>query len=254
MALWIAEADPIELFANATEEDLQTVIRAVYRQVLGNQHVMESQRLTSAESQLRNGDITVRGFVGAVAQSDLYQSLFFESSSAYGFVELNFKHLLGRAPTDQSEVSEHVVRCQAQGYTAEINSYVDSEEYLLNFGENTVPFARGQHTQIGSKNVDFNRMFAVMRGFAASSDRKTAKLIGDIGGNLPTKIKSPASGSGAYNNTGKRFRVTAQKGKAGVRGAAQGVTTVTVDYSSLSQRIQGIQKSGGKILSIVEAD
>jgi phycoerythrin-associated linker protein len=252
MSLWIAEVEPVELRAHATEEDLQTVVRSVYRQVLGNRHIMESQRLTSAESMLRNGDITVRGFVRAVAQSDLYQSLFFESASAYGFIELNFKHLLGRAPADQAEVSEHVVRCQEQGYTVEIDSYLDSEEYLLNFGENQVPYARGQQTQIGSKNVDFNRTFALMRGFAASSDRTRAKLISDIAGNLSTKIKSPARGSGAYSNTGKRFRVTVRKGSA-TRGATQGVTTVTVDYSSLSQRIQSIQKSGGKILSIAEA-
>lgn len=31
MALWITEASPIELRPNATEDDLQTVIRAVYR-------------------------------------------------------------------------------------------------------------------------------------------------------------------------------------------------------------------------------
>ena len=80
MALWI-EAESVELRPNATEDDLQAVIRAVYRQVLGNAHVMDNQRLTSAESQLRNGDITVREFVRAVAQSDLYRSLFFETSS-----------------------------------------------------------------------------------------------------------------------------------------------------------------------------
>ena len=32
--------------------DLQTVIRAVYKQVLGNPHVMESERLVALESQL----------------------------------------------------------------------------------------------------------------------------------------------------------------------------------------------------------
>ncbi len=47
-------SDPVELRSNATEDDLQVVIRAVYRQVLGNTHLMESQRLTSAESLLRN--------------------------------------------------------------------------------------------------------------------------------------------------------------------------------------------------------
>ena len=53
-------SEPVELRSNSTEEDLQVVIRAAYRQVLGNVHLMESQRLTSAESLLRNGDITVR--------------------------------------------------------------------------------------------------------------------------------------------------------------------------------------------------
>ncbi|WP_390883137.1 phycobilisome rod-core linker polypeptide [Kovacikia minuta] len=82
MALWI-ETESVELRPNATDADLQTVIRAVYRQVLGNAHVLDSQRLTNAESQLRNGNITVREFVRAVAQSDRYRSRFFESSSPY---------------------------------------------------------------------------------------------------------------------------------------------------------------------------
>jgi phycoerythrin-associated linker protein len=70
--------------------------------------VMENQQLTSAESILRNRDINVRGFVRAIAQSDLYRSLFFETSSAYRFIELNFKHLLGRAPLDQAEITNYV--------------------------------------------------------------------------------------------------------------------------------------------------
>lgn len=150
MALWI-DTESVELRPNATEEDLQAIVRAVYRQVLGNAHVMESQRLTSAESQLRNGDITVRGFVRAVAQSDLYRSLFFETSSPYRFIELNFKHLLGRAPQDQTEISEHVQRYNSQGYEAEINSYVDSDEYFLNFGENVVPLLAAIRRKLASK-------------------------------------------------------------------------------------------------------
>jgi len=216
MALWI-EAETVELRPNATEDDLQIVIRAVYRQVLGNAHVMENQRLTSAESQLRNGDITVREFVRAIAQSELYRALFFETSSPYRFVELNFKHLLGRAPQDQAEISEHVQIYNSQGYEAEINSYVDSDEYILSFGENGVPSARGNCTQTGVKNVGFNRTFALNRGFAANDVGKSAKLISDLGSNLPTKIVAPASGSGATENTGKRFRISVAKASYGPR-------------------------------------
>jgi phycoerythrin-associated linker protein len=250
MALWI-EAESIELHSNASEDDLQSVIRAVYRQVLGNAHVMDSQRLTSAESQLRNGDITVREFVRAVAQSDLYRSLFFENSSPYRFVELNCKHLLGRAPLDQAEISEHVQIYNSLGYEAEINSYIDSDEYLAGFGEDSVPSARGNRTQVGVKNVGFNRTFALMRGFAASDAGRSAQLISDLGGNLPTKIVAPAGSSGSYSNTGKRFRVSVTKASYGPR-VTQSAATFEVGYNQLSQKIQNIQKTGGKILSIVE--
>jgi phycoerythrin-associated linker protein len=248
MALWI-EAEIVELRSNATEEDLQAVIRAVYRQVLGNTHVMESQRLSSAESLLRNSDITVRGFVRAVAQSELYQSLFFDNSSPYRFIELNFKHLLGRAPQDQAEISAHVQTYNSQGYEAEIDSYLDSDEYLTSFGENTVPSARGNRTQVGSKNVNFNRTFALMRGFAANDVGGSAKLIGDLGSDRATKIVSPASGSGAYSNTGKRFRITVAKASGRV---TRSTSTFEVNYTQMSQNIKNIQKSGGKILSIAE--
>jgi phycoerythrin-associated linker protein len=212
---------------------------------------MESQRLTSAESLLRNGDITLRGFVREIAQSDLYRALFFETSSAYRFIELNCKHLLGRAPLNQAEISDHVRLYNEQGYAAEINSYIDSDEYGSNFGENIVPQSQGNRTQVGIENVNFNRTFALDRGFAAyDAASKNAKLIGDIGGNRPTKIGFPASGA-AYANTSKRFRIAVNKAKFGAR-VTQSNASFEVSYSQLSKQIQNIQKTGGKILSITE--
>jgi phycoerythrin-associated linker protein len=252
MALWVTTVDATELWNNASEDDLQAVIRAAYRQVLGNAHVMDSQRLDSAESMLRNGDISVRGFVRAIAQSDLYRSLFFETSSPYRFIELNFKHLLGRAPLDQAEISEHVQRYNKAGYEVEINSYIDSDEYGMNFGENTVPKSQGNRTQVGIKNVNFNRTFALDRGFAAyDAASKNAKLIGDVASNRATKISFPASGAAAYANTSKRFRIAVNKAKFGAR-VTQSNATFEVSYSQMSKQIQNIQKTGGKILSITE--
>lgn len=250
MSLWIQE-EAVELRPNATEEDLQVVIRQAYRQVLGNHHVMENQRLTAAESMLRDGDITVRGFVRAIATSELYRGLFFNSSSPYRFIELNFKHLLGRAPQDQTEISAHVQLYNQQGYEVEINSYLDSQEYLSAFGENVVPYARGASTQVGLKNVAFNRLFALDRGSATSDDSRSARLIGDVGGNRGTKIKAPAAASGAYSNTGKRFRVVASRASYGPR-VTNSNYSVQVGYAQLSQRIQTMQRSGAKIVSISE--
>lgn len=250
MSLWINN-EAVELRPNASEEDLQVVIRAVYKQVLGNAHVLESQRLVSAESMLRNGEITVRGFVRAVATSDIYKARYFDSASPYGFIELNFKHLLGRAPQDQAEISAHVQTYNGSGYEAEIDSYLDSDEYLAAFGENVVPYASGA-SQTGVKNVAFNRIFALDRGYAANDSTKSAKLIGDVAGNLGTKIKSPVTGSGAYSNTGKRFRIVASKANFGSR-VTKSNYSVEVGYAQLSNRIQNMQRSGATIVSISEA-
>ncbi len=251
MSLWIQDPEAIELRPNATEDDLQVVIRAVYKQVLGNAHLLESDRLSSAESLLRNGDITVRGFVRLVAQSDLYKSQFFENSYQYRFIELNCKHLLGRAPKDQVEISRHVLIYNEEGYAADIDSYIDSDEYITNFGEDVVPYPRNASSQVGSKNVDFNRTFSLLRGYSTSDSGQGARLISDIASNLPTKIKPLAKGSGTYSNTGKRFRITlAKAGKTPVY--KQSKISFEVNYSQLSSRIQSIHKSGGKIISITE--
>jgi phycoerythrin-associated linker protein len=248
MVLWV-DREIVTLRNNPTENDLQIVIRAAYRQVLGNYHVMESQRVTAAESQLRNGDITVREFVRRIALSNLYQTLFFDDVSAYCFVELNSKHLLGRAPHDREEVSQHVQLYNREGYEAEINSYIDSDEYTDSFGENTVPYAKGAQSQLGQKNVGFNRSFSLMRGYASNSG-KNARLIGDIGSNLATRITVPAN-RGASSRGAKRFRITATKTKLGGRSLRSNVS-FEVSYDQLSARIQNIQKSGGQILSIAE--
>ncbi|NET33161.1 MAG: photosystem I reaction center subunit XII [Cyanothece sp. SIO1E1] len=237
-----------------TEDEIQVIIRSVYRQVLGNIHIMDDQRLGSAEAQLRNGDITVKEFVRAVAQSDLYRSLFFETASAYRFIELNFKHLLGRAPQDQTEISEHVCLYQEQGYAAEINSYIDSEEYNSSFDADTVPYPRSIRTQAGIKNEGFNRMFSLLRGSATSDRGKPAQLISSIAANLATPIKPPVKlNSFAYSNTVKRFEIAFASSQASAQLQGRSKQSCVVPYSLMSQTIRNIHRSGGRILNISEA-
>lgn len=247
------EGDPLKLQPFSTEDDLQTVIRAVYKQVLGNAHLMESERLANGESMLRNGDITVRGFVRMVAQSSLYQSRFFQGSSPYRFIELNCKHLLGRAPLDQAEISEHVSLYNEQGYEAEIDSYIDSDEYLQNFGENVVPYPRSIRSQLGIKNVGFNRMFSLLRGAPTSDSGKPAQLITSVASNLSPKVKAPAIGNGAgYGNTCKRYQIAVSACAGAARLNKYSKLNYQVSYEQLSEQVQSIHKSGGKILSITE--
>ena len=245
------ETEPLGLRTNYTEDDLQVVIRGVYKQVLGNEHVMESQRLTSAESLLRNGDITVKEFVRLVAQSSLYRDLFFHSSSQYRFIELNFKHLLGRAPQDQSEISAHVKIYNEGGYKAEINSYLDSDEYTRNFGADVVPYPRSIRSQVGIKNEGFNRMFSLLRGSATSDRSNSSNLISSIAANLATPIRPLTKGnSGSYDNISKRFVIEYTFYTGDVRLNCSSKRQRTTSYAQMNGIVRSIHRTGGKIVKI----
>ena len=191
------DTEPRKLSSGASLEEVEIVIRDVYRQVLGNAHVMESERLTVAESQLKNREITVREFVAQVARSELYRSRFFDNYPRYRAIEFNFKHLLGRAPESQEEIQWHSQLFEQGGYQVEINSYLDSEEYQEAFGEDLVPYYRGYQTQPGRKVVGFTHLFQLLRGAASSSlstlKETPSRLQRSLIANTPSSIVPLAS-------------------------------------------------------------
>jgi phycocyanin-associated rod linker protein len=263
-------SDRVELRSNWTENDVQAVICSAYRQVLGNDHLMASERLVSAESLLRQGQITVRDFVRIIAQSELYKEKFFYSNPQIRFIELNYKHLLGRAPYDESEVSFHVDLYTQQGYEAEINSYIDSLEYRESFGDRVVPYYRGFETQRGQKTVGFSRMFRLYRGYANSDRAQFGKnrprLTRELAQNLPMPIVPPSSAIHRSSKVGQTlvgakagdreqvFRVTVvQAAVAGVVPLRQSNREFLVPFDQLSQKLQQINRSGGRVTSITSA-
>ncbi|MEX0271327.1 phycobilisome rod-core linker polypeptide [Leptolyngbyaceae cyanobacterium UHCC 1019] len=241
----------LELWSTSDLEDVQTVIRAVYKHVLGNPHVMESERLVTAESQLCDRSISVREFVRAVAKSDFYRSRYFESCAPYRFVELNFLHLLGRAPQDQREVSEHIVRCVAEGYDAEIDSYIDSAEYQEAFGENVVPYSRGKNSESNPKQVGYNRIFVLDRGPAQiNSAVQSSQLVYTIASNSTNVIK-PSTATVIGSGTEKRFKIVVTGSKFDTRRRIS-TTEYIVPASKMTPQIQRINRTSGKIVSITE--
>lgn len=157
-----------ESWSNGSEQDIKRIIRAVYQQVLGQQYVMASERLNGAESLFRNGALNVRELVRTVAKSGLYRSRFFENCNPYRFIELNHKHLLGRAPQNKAEMLHHFTILQDQGYDAEIDSYIDSDEYQERFGLDTVPYLHGWDYSKGHEGRQFSWLMQLARGAAAS--------------------------------------------------------------------------------------
>lgn len=257
-----ANMSPFELRSNWTEGDVQAVIHAAYRQVFGNDHLMQSERLTSAESLLRQGNISVREFVRTLAQSDLYRKKFFQSTPQVRFIELNYKHLLGRAPYDESEIAFHVDLYTREGYEAEINSYIDSLEYQESFGDAIVPHYRGFATQRGQKTVGFSRMFQLYRGYA-NSDRaqgknKAAWLTEELARNHATPVTTPTFGrsltGGVAGDRGQLFRVRVSQANRGRTPQVRlGVQEYLVSYDQLSPTLQRVNQRGNRVVSITPA-
>jgi phycocyanin-associated rod linker protein len=255
------ETAPIELRQdrrNRTEEDLKTAIRAVYRQVFGNDYVMtnQSQELKSAESLLRQGELTIRDFVRAVAQSELYRNKFFYSTQQTRFIELNYKHLLGRAVYDQTEIAFHTNLYAKEGYEAEINSYIDSMEYDESFGDWVVPYYRGYNTQRNQKTIGYNRFFQLYQGYAnsdrAQSNSKQARLTYSVGRNAATPVGQAVMVGTTGGGREQLYRIrVVQRGTGGATLLnRRSNREFLVPYETLSQKLQQLNKMGCMVMSI----
>lgn len=170
-------------------EDKDIICYRVWKQVFGNAYVMESERAEAyiAESMYRAGQIPLREFVRGVAMSSTYRRRFFECCGTYRAVELNFKHLLGRGPNSKEEASEHVQRIINEGYEAEINSYIDSEEYEEAFGNDFVPYSRFKGTY--PTIVEFNNMCA-LNSYPGTTDKSLSLRARSLGIPNPNTVLS----------------------------------------------------------------
>ncbi|MDY7015873.1 MAG: phycobilisome rod-core linker polypeptide, partial [Cyanobacteriota bacterium] len=98
---------------------------------------------------------------------------FFDNCYRYRAIELNFKHLLGRAPDSFEEMRDHSAVLDRDGFEADIDTYLDSDEYQDAFGENIVPYYRGYQTRAGQSMLEFTNLFQLLRS-ASSSDKDLA--------------------------------------------------------------------------------
>jgi len=254
-----SNASPLELRSNFSADDAKVVINAVYRHVLGNDHILASERLVGLESLLTNGQISVRDFVRGVAKSELYKNKFLYSNFHSRVIELNFKHLLGRAPFSEAEVTEHLDRYQNEGYDADIDSYIDSDEYDASFGESVVPYYRGFNNKVGDRTVGFTRLFSLYRGYA-SSDRaqgrsRGAWLTTELAQNSASAIRTPGFGLGLAGNTsddrGQLYRVSVIQANNGrTTQIRRSATDYLVPYDQLSSTMQRLSKRGGRITQV----
>lgn len=180
-------------FSASDLETCEVAIQAAYRHVFGNCYVMENERLFELEAQLKDGRLCIREFVRGLAKSDFYASRFFASVAPQRGVELGFKHLLGRPPESQAEVSDCIALQASAGFSALVDHWIDSAEYSEVFGNDTVPYIRSWNSAAGISMASFPRIAALEQNFVNSDLAKGSSsiLLRNLALGVPLKIKRP---------------------------------------------------------------
>jgi phycobilisome core-membrane linker protein len=132
---WSAEMD---------EAQAADVITAIYRQVMiaYDGEIPTAWRLPQAEQALRNGNLTVRGFVAELLASEAYQQRFVDTYPQSKLVEIMARQILGRNLAQGEETQQYQAMADAQGRLAVAQAMLSSAEYQRYFGEQGVPYRR----------------------------------------------------------------------------------------------------------------
>ena len=218
--------------------------------------------------------MTLMGIASCLASTDKPSSNAFTSCARYRAIELNFRHLLGRPPYDLEEMRYHSTILDTQGFGAEIDSYLDSDEYQDTFGENFAPYIRGYKTEACTSMVQFTHTFQLVRGASSSSLKgdlagKTPKLNSLVIKKTPAAVVSPAAGGAAFrkppvasrtrhgvdaSSGGKVYRIEVTGYRANnlskISKFRRANQVYLVPFDQFSQKYQQIHKQGGVIASI----
>ncbi|WP_038001583.1 phycobilisome rod-core linker polypeptide [Synechococcus sp. RS9917] len=250
--------------------DKGAVLKAAYQQVFGGQYVMNSERLEGVESLFRNGYLSVRELVRSLAKSGLYREKFFNNCNPYHFIELNHKHLLGRAPQNKAEMLRHFEILQSEGVDAEIDAYIDSAEYQERFGEEMVPYLHGWNYSAGQEGRQFSWLMQLARGAAASVKGDTSgnqfRLGKALHQNRAVPVVSPAANGAGFQRTqvanesitqmmqgigqkAKMYRIEVT-GLNNYRLHKRSNTVRFVPFNKMLEAQQMIHRQGGRVASV----
>jgi phycobilisome rod-core linker protein len=125
----------------------EALIWAAYRQIFSEHVILESNRQIFLESQFTNQQISVRDLIRGLGKSETFYRLIVEPNSNYRIVDICLKRFLGRTPYNEGEKIAWSIAIANTGIGGFIDALVDSEEYLQNFNENTVPYQRRRRSE-----------------------------------------------------------------------------------------------------------
>ena len=120
--------------------EMDALIQAAYRQIFNEQQCITHHRQIALESQLRTGQITVRSFIRGLVVSDSFRRLNYEVNNNYRFAEMVIQRVLGRSVYNHRETLAWSIVLATKGLNGFIDTLINTEEYLEQFGEHTVPY------------------------------------------------------------------------------------------------------------------
>ncbi len=156
-----------------SDGEIQTLIWAAYRQIFNEQQLLSSNRDRALESQLRAGQITVREFIRGLLLSDSFRQRNYEPNSNYRFVEMCIQRVLGRNVYSDREKLAWSITIATKGLATFVDDLLNSEEYLDNFGDDTVPY---QRRRILPQRIEGELPFARMPRYGADYRSKLEDL------------------------------------------------------------------------------
>ena len=209
------------------------LIEAAYRQIFF--HAFKSDRETFLESQLRNGQITVRDFIRGLLLSQTFKSSFYEKNSNYRVVEQCVQRILGRDVHSEREKITWSIVIASKGLEGFVDQLLDSEEYMENFGYDIVPYQRRRvlpsrdrgELPFNIKSPRYNEYYRSILGFP--------QIVwqAQIHSFVPQEQKPKAGDPALYMNMVRGLSFAA-KGNIPTRVAAMNINMNAVPYRKTS--------------------
>lgn len=125
-----------------TAVEMDEIIWASYRQIFSEHQILKSSREPFLESQLRFNQIKVKDFIKGLLLSNSFLELNYYTNNNYRFVEMCVQRVLGRDVYNTREKLALSIIIGSQGLEAFFDILLNSNEYLINFGDSTVPYQR----------------------------------------------------------------------------------------------------------------
>nr|YP_009739176.1 phycobilisome rod-core linker polypeptide [Palmaria decipiens]QIC19615.1 phycobilisome rod-core linker polypeptide [Palmaria decipiens]BBI37315.1 Phycobilisome rod-core linker polypeptide [Palmaria palmata] len=125
-----------------TASGVDEIIWAAYRQIFSEHQNLRSNINEALESQLRFDQIKVKDLIKGLLLSNAFRDLNYNVNNNYRFVEMCVQRVLGRDIYNEREKYAFSVIIGSKGLENFVDMLLNSDEYMENFGDSTVPYQR----------------------------------------------------------------------------------------------------------------